>query len=70
VDEENFEEIYSVKYKYMDEEQTEIDYNDPSVFCYDTDNSSIDESYDDIDEDEHDEDNSNKILNETELKFK
>ncbi len=54
----------------MDEEQTEIDYNDPSVFCYDTDNSSIDESYDDIDEDEHDEDNSNKILNETELKFK
>ncbi len=70
MDEENFEEIYSIKYKYMDEEQTEIDYNDLSVFCYDTDSSSIDESYDDIDEDEHNEDNSNKTLNETELKFK
>jgi hypothetical protein len=59
----------------MDEEdlydqQTEIGYDRPDVFCYDTDNSSVDESHDGLSDDDDNDEKLDTSLNEETLKFR
>ena len=68
-DKEDFKGTHSFEYNYENDQQTEVDYDEPSVFCYNSD-SSFDEFPDSLSDDEHNDDNSTNTLNEATSKFR
>ena len=70
VDQENLQEMYSFNDQCEHNQPTEIDYDEPSVFCHNTDNSSIDESGNGFSDDEHSDVNLDKASSETKLNFR
>ncbi|CAF4614081.1 unnamed protein product [Rotaria sp. Silwood1] len=59
----------SIDYDYENKQQTQVNIDEPSVFCYDTDSSSDDELDGDFDDDEHNGENWDRELNEVKLKL-
>jgi hypothetical protein len=70
VDKEYCEDNYSIEYNYENNQRTTIDFDEPSVFCYDSENSSIDERDGDLSDHEHNDDNRKEDLDEAKLKMR
>ncbi|CAF1437821.1 unnamed protein product [Rotaria sordida] len=69
IDKEFSEDTDSIDYNYENQQQTQINFDEPSAFCYDIDSSSGDEFDADFDDDEHNAENWDTEFNEVKLQL-